>query len=396
VRNYRLLKDVVIGRVSGRMAAEPLTPLTAVIGRNGTGKSTLFDAFGFLQDCLDRGVENACNQEHRGGFDRILSGANAPPISFELCYRDGDEARPLSYEVAIDLDDSGRPFVARESLRQRRSQPNSNEWLSVFQVSQGNGFVTTQDENASGSDKQPIGLTDTRQLGLSTLGTLNQFPRISCLRDFLKAWYLSDFTPSAARGLPAAGPQKHLNASGDNLGNVVQFMQYEQKDRFRSILNRIAERIPGIKAIDAHVTEDGRILLRFNDGSFKDPFFAQQMSDGTLKVFTYLLLLEDPDPPPFICIEEPENGLYHKLLEALAHEFRTHATAQGNAPQILVTTHQPYFVDALAPEEVWLLEKGDDGYSTIRRASDLPVVRNLVTEGLPLGSLWYSDYLDQA
>ena len=55
---------------------------------------------------------------------------------------------------------------------------------------------------------------------------------------------------------------------------------------------------------------------------FRDPFFAQQMSDGTLKVFAYLLLLEDPDPPPFICIEEPENGLYHKLLETLAREFR--------------------------------------------------------------------------
>ena len=75
------------------------------------------------------------------------------------------------------------------------------------------------------------------------------------------------------------------------------------------------------------------------------------MSDGTLKVFAYLIMLEDPQPPPFICIEEPENGLYHKLLEVLADELRGHAMAGKNAPQIFVTTHQPYFVDALQPDE---------------------------------------------
>ena len=119
------------------------------------------------------------------------------------------------------------------------------------------------------------------------------------------------------------------------------------------------------------------------------------MSDGTLKVFAYLLMLEDPAPPPFICIEEPENGLYHKLLEVLADEFRTHATRRRNAPQIFVTTHQPYFVDALTPDETWVLEKEPNGFSTIRRASDDPIVKAMVDEGLPLGGLWYSDYLDR-
>lgn len=166
----------------------------------------------------------------------------------------------------------------------------------------------------------------------------------------------------------------------------------EHKDRFKSIVARIVGKIPGLARIDTEITADKRVLLRFNDGAFADPFFAQQMSDGTLKVFAYLLLLEDPEPPPSICIEEPENGLYHKLLESLAQEFRSHATGKKNAPQIFVTTHQPYFVDALAPEEVWILEKGLDGFSTIRRVSDLETVKNLVTEGLPLGGLWYSDY----
>ena len=142
------------------------------------------------------------------------------------------------------------------------------------------------------------------------------------------------------------------------------------------------------------MTDDKRVLLRFNDGAFADPFYASQMSDGTLKIFAYLLLVEDPEPPPFICIEEPENGLYHRLLDSLANELRSHATGKKNAPQVFVTTHQPYFVDALSPSEVWILEKGSDGFSTVRRASDIELVRNLVAEGLLLGGLWYSDYLD--
>jgi predicted ATPase len=118
------------------------------------------------------------------------------------------------------------------------------------------------------------------------------------------------------------------------------------------------------------------------------------MSDGTLKIFAYLLLLEDPTPPPFLCVEEPENGLYHKLLETLAKELREHATGRKSGSQVFVTTHQPYFVDALSPAEVWILEKAADGFAVIRRASDDATVDNMVKEGLPLGGLWYSDYLD--
>ncbi len=118
------------------------------------------------------------------------------------------------------------------------------------------------------------------------------------------------------------------------------------------------------------------------------------MSDGTLKLFAYLLMLENPTPPPFLCIEEPENYLYHKLLEILATEFREHATGLKGGSQVFVTTHQPYFVNALDPKEVWILEKKEDGFSKIRRASEDPLVNNLVEEGLPLGGLWYSDYLD--
>lgn len=400
VKNYRALRDVTLGKLSTDQGGDALTPFTVVIGKNGAGKSTLFDAFGFVADCLTKDVESACDDPRRGGFDRMRSLGTNDPIRFEIYYREAPGERPITYELSIQVDETGRPFVESEFLGQRRKGQRYGRPYPFLRLNKGVGTVWAGDTAIEGQgDEEPntkmdVELTDLRQLGIATLGTLKEHPRIKTFRDFLKGWYLSYFHPDAARGVPSAGAQKHLNIHGDNIGNVVQYMQREQGARFKAVLKRVASKIPGVESITAEVTADKRVVLKFNDGAFIDPFYAGQMSDGTLKVFAYLLLMEDPEPPPFICIEEPENGLYHKLLESLASELRSHATGKRNAPQVFVTTHQPYFVDALQTNEVWVLKKGADGFSQITRVSDIALVNNMVEQGLPLGGLWYSDYLD--
>lgn len=400
VQNYRALRDVTLGKLSTDQGGEALTPFTGVIGKNGAGKSTLFDAFGFVADCLTKDVEAACDDPRRGGFERMRSLGTTEPIRFEIYYREAKGERPITYRLAIQMDETGRPFVESEFLGQRRKRQSHGRPYPFLRLSRGVGTVWAGDTALEGQgDEEPntkaeVELTDLRQLGIATLGTLKEHPRIKRFRDFLKGWYLSYFHPDAARRIPPAGAQKHLNIHGDNIGNVVQYMQREQGTRFKAVLKRIASKIPGVVSITPEVTTDKRVVLKFNDGAFADPFYSGQMSDGTLKVFAYLLLMEDPEPPPFICIEEPENGLYHKLLESLANELRAHATGKRNQPQVFVTTHQPYFVDALQPNEVWVLKKGADGFSQIKRVSDIALISNMVEQGLPLGGLWYSDYLD--
>ncbi|MCH8293621.1 AAA family ATPase, partial [Candidatus Poribacteria bacterium] len=320
IKNYRVLKDVTLGKLWNMQQAKPLTPMTAVIGKNGVGKSSLFDAFGFLADCLKLGVEEACDTRGRGGFDRIRSQGRNDPIEFQVYYKQDGNARPITYELAIDADETGRPYVKLERLRQRRKGQRYGWPFSFLLLNEGKGVVWKGEEQGQQIDEgkeefdlfgliekmeatsqkeesretEIIELQDMRKLGIATLGALKQHPRISAFRQFIEGWYLSYFTPDAARSLPLAGPQRHLNIHGDNLGNVVQFMEREHPKRFKSILNRIAEKIPGIDRIDTEKSPDKRLLLRFNDKGFDDPFYAQQMSDGTLKVFAYLLLLEDP------------------------------------------------------------------------------------------------------
>jgi predicted ATPase len=258
-----------------------------------------------------------------------------------------------------------------------------------FFASNGEGKVVRPDSEYVSDIK----LADPRRLVLSTLGNLNQFPDIVKFRQFLDNWYLCYFKPDAARITPLLSSQKHLSPSGNNLANVVRYWENEHKERLNSLLDNILKPILGISRIETKSTEDGRLLLRFFESGNNRPFYASQMSDGTLKLTAYMLLLGDPEPPPVICFEEPENGLYHKLLGKFIDEIRKHCN-QKDGSQFFITTHQPYLVDALKPEEVWILEKGKNGFADIRRASEDTIVRNMVAEGMPLGALWFSEYLD--
>ncbi len=395
IQNYRALKDVTFGQTfENRKEADVLPRLMAIIGANGVGKSTLLDAFGFIGDCLNEGVEAACDKPHRGGFERLRTIGVQEPIQFEIRYRQAKGERPISYGLHINLDKRGRAVVVYERLRQRRLGNSNGQPYSFLELINGVGFAWTGEEikGVEGAERTSIHMSDRQVLGISTLGTLVDHPRISQFRSFLSGWYLSYFVPELARSQPMAGAEPHLNRRGDNLAKYLQFIERQQPNSFKKALDWIATKIPGLEEIKSVKAPDGRLLLEFHAKGYDTPFYQQDMSDGSLKLLAYMLLIEDPDPAPFIGIEEPENGLHHQLLELLATELQGLAL-RARGPQVLVTTHSPNFVDALSPSEVWILDKGPDGYSSLTRAADLPSVQALFDEGIPMGSLWYSNHL---
>jgi len=133
-------------------------------------------------------------------------------------------------------------------------------------------------------------------------------------------------------------------------------------------------------------------LLKFQDGAFEDPFLARYVSDGTIKMLAYLVLLHDPHPHPLLCVEEPENQLYPSLLAELAEEFRDYARRGG---QVFVSTHSPDFLNAAKLEEVFWLAKVN-GYTEVRRAQDDAQVARYMSDGDQLGYLWKQGFLEGA
>ena len=294
------------------------------------------------------------------------------------------------------MDKNGRPYVAEERLRQRVK--TAGHPLSFLYLQNGSGYAfegteggQEDDTNYITGEKVDVQLSDPRKLGVVTLGAMKQYTRIEKFLNFLKSWYLCYFTPDSARQIEQSAPQPYLNRTGGNLNNVAQYMYRESKSDFAKILTDIQTKLPGITKIEPLKMPNGQIVLQFFENHFSEPFFTQKMSDGTLKLFAYYLLLHEKNPRQLVFIEEPENGLYHHYLSDLAEEMRKNA-GTGFSKQLFITTHSPFFVNSLPPEDVWVLEKGEDGFSTAKRASDYQFVKALTEEGATVGDLWYDKY----
>lgn len=398
IQNYGSLKDIKMGRLFRVQKGNELGNMVAIIGPSGNGKSSLADAFGFLSDCISTDVETACDASNRGGFDQLISQGSGNSIHFEIYYKENNNSRPITYELTIGKDQWDRPYVSEERLRQRRPGQKYGWPLSFLYLSDGKGYafegVTGGQDDENGSvdgTKVNVELTGTRKLGIVTLGAMKQYSRIEQFLDFLKSWYLCYFTPDAARTIQTAAPAQYLNRTGSNLNNVAQYMYRENPENFKKILADIQSKIPNITKIEPVKLPTGQMVLEFWQSGFEKPFFSQRMSDGTLKLFAYYLLLHERNPRQLVFVEEPENGIYHQYLASLADEMRKNVGA-GYAKQLFVTTHSPFFVNALLPEQVWVLEKGEDGFTTAKQASEYPFVKDLAEEGVSMGDLWYSQY----
>lgn len=398
IQNYGSLKDIKMGKLFRDQGGDELGNMVAIIGPSGNGKSTLADAFGFISDCLSSDVESACDANNRGGFDQLVSQGSGGPIRFEIYYRETRNARPITYELTIAKDKNDRPYVKEERLRQRRSGNKSGRPLSFLYLSEGKGYAFEgydggEDEKDGSFDgtKVPVDLSDIKKLGIVTIGAMKQYPRIELFLDFLKSWYLCYFAPDAARQIQTAAPAPYLNRTGSNLNNVAQYMYRDDPKEFKKILSDIQQKIPNIDKIEPVKLPNGQMVLQFWQKGFSEPFFSPRMSDGTLKLFAYYLLLHEKNPRQLVFVEEPENGLYHQYLANLAIEMKQNV-GTGFSKQLFVTTHSPFFVNALTPEQVWVLKKEDDGFSSIQQASKYVSVLELFEEEILTGELWYDQF----
>jgi predicted ATPase len=380
VRNFRALRDLEL---------RDITPLTVLVGPNGSGKSTVFDVFAFLSECFTDGLRRAWDR--RGRFRELRSrGAGEDEcISFELKYREGPDEPIITYDLAIGEDDEG-PYVADESLRWRRGRRHGRPFKFLdFHRGAGRAW-TGEAPSREDSQREEAELDSPEMLAVNSLGQFQKHPRVSALRRFITGWYLSYLSADDARGAPEAGPEERLSQRGDNLPNVMQYLQERHPDVLKRILDALTDRVPRLESVDASPLADGRLLLQIKDAPFDRPVLSKYASDGTLKMLSYLVVLNDPDPPPLVGIEEPENHLHPRLLPELAEECRL---ATGRS-QLLVTTHSPFFLQGLRPEETWVLYRDDDGYTQAKRAADMELVPRMMEHGASLGHLWMEGYFD--
>lgn len=377
LQNFKAFKDAELKGIPG---------MCVLVGANGTGKSTLFSVFGFLKDALTEDVHVALTKLGGSrGFQEARSRNTEGPIEIELKFREREKSPLITYSLAIN-EESGSPIIERELLKYRRGSKGQPWHFLDFSRGEGQAVTNEPDEVKNEQDlhreHQVLKSADT--LAVKGLAQFKKFPAAMALGELIANWHISDFHIQRARPEQEAGHAEHLSKEGENLALVTEFLYKRHKDVFDRIITQLKRRVPGMSHVEAKTTEEGRVLLRFQDGSFQDPFLARHVSDGTIKMFAYLVLLYDPRPHPLLCVEEPENQLYPKLLWELAEEFRDYARRGG---QVFIATHSPDFLNACNLDEVFWLVK-DKGYTTVRRASDDEQVSAYMQDGDKMGYLW--------
>ncbi|MCA2641209.1 MULTISPECIES: AAA family ATPase [unclassified Microcystis] len=377
ITNYRMFKNIHI---------RDIPPFCVIIGANGTGKSTLFDIFGFLRDALKNNIRQAL--QIRGGYKEVITrGQEKEDIEIELQFRMkiSDTERLVTYILRIGQEEN-RPMIKREILRYKRGEHGAPFHFLDFQ--RGQGYAITNEEDFSKPDKEldreEQKLESNDILALKGLGQFQRFKAATAFRSLIENWHISDFHISEARGSKEISYAEQLSPRGDNMATVAQYIYQQYPQIFQQILERMKQRVPGISSVEAKETEDGRLILRFQDQAFKDPFIDRYVSDGTMKMFAYLILLFDPNPHPLLCVEEPENQLYPTLLKELAEEF-AHYSYRGG--QVFVSSHSPDFLNAVPLASIFWLIKSQ-GITQIHRATDSEILKNLVAEGDLPGYLW--------
>jgi len=387
VKNFRLYKELHV---------TDLQRLNVFLGANGSGKTTLFKVFSFLSTCLKENVTVAVNRE--GGFKEVITRNSNPEkdfIEFEIKFRNFEQSEksPLvTYHLKIGFN-RGKVFIEKEVLKYRRGR-SGKPW-HFLDYSRGKGFGTRNepDEEQNGSkakeerEEQPLGAEDV--LALKGLGQFERYKTIKSFRTLLEQWLVSNLQNEEMRKINEVGADQQLSLSGNNLAQVAGFLHEYHPQIFKTILTKMKQRVPGIDNVDTVINEAGQILLKFGDRSFTDPFISKYTSDGTIKMFAYLVLLHDPNPRPLLCIEEPENYLYPTLLRELAAELREYAVRGG---QVFVSTHSPDFVDALRIEELFLVKKelGSSHIFPAKKYDEQTLA--LYENGCELGWLWQHEY----
>ncbi|MGA9382965.1 MAG: AAA family ATPase [Phormidium sp.] len=381
VKNYRVLQDITL---------KDIKPFSVFLGPNGSGKTTFFDVIGFLSDCLTTNVRKAL--EKRGRFPEVISrDCQSQEIQIIIKYRESKSQKSksplITYTVAIGLQNSS-PIVSRESLRWK-SEPDA-EPFDFLKFEYGAGEVISGENPEINDNKISYRMDDPSSLAIKTIGQLSDNPRIASLRRFIEGWFLSYFIPDQARQLATVGAIEHLSREGDNIANVVQFLADEHPQVLDKILKQLTHRVPQLERVESEPTIDGRLALLFKDAPFSRPFLARFASDGTLKLLAYLILLNDPNPPQLLCIEEPENGLHHRLLEPLSEEL----IAYSQRAQVFVSTHSPFLVNTIKDaKNLWIFQRDNNGYSTVTRADQIPDAKHFIESKAGLGDLWSEGYL---
>ena len=355
IRNFKAVVD---------SKAVKLGPLTAFIGNNGAGKSSLIEALETYQAIVRDGLDTAMQRwlgiehvRHKAQEAKERMGQVVNPISFDLALGESPrKVRRLSMTVNNDPA-ANRMFIASERVTDLAGDFTERNLLdSMPPHGAGRSILTV-----------PL------DLGMTMVTTE------------VLAWQFLTLSPERM-GLPV--PQQRTKGAvrlandGSNVADFLLDLRRQDVNAFNGIVETMAFVLPYAKDIQPTLTSseiERKAWLQLSEDTFKVPGWL--LSTGTLRMLALLALLRHPNPPPLIVVEEIENGLDPRSIHLIVEEIRS-AVLSG-ATQVVVTTHSPYLLDLLTLEHLVVVERDAQGHPRFTRPADHEKLRTWAQEFAP-------------
>lgn len=372
IRNYGVLKHIQMGKLHRDSLRKELGSMVAITGACGSGKSTFADVFRFISDAISSNVEEACNAAHRGGYEQLVSYGSNGPIHFRICCKQDKDSDPIAYELTIAKERNGRPYVKEESLQ----QCGENNEKFLLHLVRGNGFVSIDEDAGRDSLKDPLNgnkekieLSDIRKLGITILGEFRNYERIGMFLNFVRSWGSFRFSDTEVRKMQFSSIIPYLDRTGSNLNSTVYRMCRENPAGFQRVLKSIQAIMPHITEIAPEKYPNGQIFLAFKKEGLDTPIYSQRVSGGILELLAYYILLYEGSSRQIFFIDDLDRNLYHKYLSMLVEDMMQ-VVGTGNARQLFVSTHSPFFLNKLKPEQIWMFDVDEDCFSVVKQMFD--------------------------
>jgi predicted ATPase len=370
VQNYKALRNIAL----------ELTPFHALIGPNDSGKTSILNSLSAFCRSTDFELDRAFVGAWEGR-ELVWHDDQSGIVSFEAEALVGKDR--LRYVLACRFPNVGRDVrIEREMIEQNGQIECPSKDLQqsyVWRVAR---------KNVSGTADLLSGCNSVRA-ALSGVQYLRWNPRMLAL----------PVAPDRTR-------QFRLNFDGFGLALLLDDILGYDRAQFADLETRFRKIFPEITSIKLlrqqafrAPVDDVEQVSKLDQAEGKGLYFevqgnkqlvpASQASDGTLLILAYLALLYSPQQPRLLLVEEPENGIHPRRLRDVLGILKELVQSQSHT-QILMTTHSPYLVDLLEPEDATLCTKSKDGAINVKRLSESELVRQQKSL-FTLGEIWTSE-----
>ena len=340
IKNYKSLKDVEL----------ELDKFNVLIGPNASGKSNLLDCLTFISEIAKGDIDGSLRG--RGGYERVVFSGKKENIELSINFMLDNEAS----QYFISISEKGI----------------DEERLSI-------GDVEVIDRHLNDIKKR-LDTGDFENVNVGTwIAAIYYYSPQN--KEYLTSWRSYNFITSEMRRTYPARKKLVLDKNGGNLAQVLLSLHNERPKIFDEIENMLEQAIPQIDELLTPLTDDGLSYVSIKEKGFDSPFDYFQVSDGTLRLLAYITAITAIEPK-LICFEEPENFIHPRLFELLVEILKK------SDKQIIISTHSPYLVDWVEPEDVIIVEKKDKETVTNRIKDEDKLRRHLKEMGL--GELLYS------